>query len=227
MITRKIINKLSFYIRCIKMKNKKVYINYSSFVDKNTIFEGYNIIHEKSLIMDCYIGRGTYIHHDSNIKKTKIGRYCSIAPGVKVVSGNHPTKNYVSTHPLFYLDRDYCGINFKPSALYKEYSYTDNSHKWYCEIGNDVWIGENALLLNGVKIGNGAIIASGSVVTKDVEPYAIVAGVPARIIRYRFDKETIDKINNSCWWDKDLSILKKNVDRFANSNSFMKSDLDE
>ena len=91
------------------------------------------------------------------------------------------------------------------------------------QIGNDVWIGTGAILLDGVTIGNGAIVAAGAVVNKDVPPYAVVGGVPAKIIKYRFSEEIVKKLEESRWWEKEESWLLKNAEKFSNIEIFLKS----
>lgn len=137
------------------------------------------------------------------------GRYCSIAPSVTAGDGNHPM-DWLSTHPFQYglsstfravskkLDFDFLKPEMKPKSV---------------EVGNDVWIGTNVTILPGVKIADGAIIAAGSVVTKNVPPYAIIAGIPGKIIRYRFEQGVIDKLLELKWWRFDAdSLLGVNFD---------------
>jgi virginiamycin A acetyltransferase len=125
---------------------------------------------------------------------TQIGRYCSFAKGVRIINANHPMGG-LSTHPYLY-DPAFGVTNTRGA--------TEN----VVVIGDDVWIGHNALLTPGVKsIGRGAIIGAGAVVTHDVAPYAIVAGVPARQIRMRFDAETIAFLEDSEWWKLDRAAL--------------------
>ncbi len=135
-----------------------------------------------------------------------IGNYCSIAPDVSIGDGEHPV-NWLSTHPFQYgrsaftdwLNAD--GFNNTkrlPLSISKRAPI----------IGNDVWIGTRVVILRGVKIGDGAIVAAGAVVTKDVPPFAIVGGVPAKILRYRFDQKVIEKIQLSQWWKYDIKYLK-------------------
>lgn len=121
----------------------------------------------------------------------KIGAYCSLAPNVAIGDGEHPI-TWMSTHPFQYgrssfngwdEAKDFTGALRVPLSIAKRMPV----------IGNDVWIGTNVVVLRGVNIGNGAVVAAGAVVTKDVPPYAIVGGVPARIIKYRFDAEIIEK----------------------------------
>ena len=130
------------------------------------------------------------------IGNVDIGRYCSIAYGVNIGMFEHPV-DWLSTTTRQYLPSHVHGAkpvhlrNFDPSPR--------------TVIGNDVWIGVGATLIDGVKIGDGAIIAAGAVVTKDVPPYAIVGGVPAKIIRYRFNEATIKDLLELKWWDYDLA----------------------
>lgn len=204
-----------------KMKKQNVLISNSAIVNRNTKFEGYNKVLDKATVIDCEIGIGTYIHTKSNIEKCKIGKWCSIAPEVKIIIGNHPTKDFVTTHPIFYSKRFKSNLKIENKNKFEEFSYTDYTHKWFCEIGNDVWIGERVSIINGVKIGNGAIIAAGAVVTKDVPPFAIVGGVPAKIIRYRFTEDQIKRIEKIKWWNKDIDWIKRYINYFDNIDKFL------
>ena len=134
-------------------------------------------------------------------KETTIGKYCSIARFVCLGTGQHPT-DLLSTHPMLYKDMPY-GPNLPPECRAK----FDNI-KPPCHIGNDVWIGINSVIMDGITIGDGAIVASGSVVTKDVPPYAIVGGVPAKLIRYRFSPEIIAALLELRWWDLPMEKWK-------------------
>lgn len=147
------------------------------------------------------------------------GAFCSFADGVDVLR-NHPTE-YISTHPFLYHDS---GCN----KIYEKYEECKN-FPWYFEgvspkgenvklkritIGNDVWLGRNVLITNGANIGNGVIAAAGAVITKDVPDYAVVAGVPARIIRYRYTPEQIEKLNAVAWWDWSDEQIRECYDDF-------------
>ena len=133
---------------------------------------------------------------------TKIGRYCSFAEGVCIFRRNHPVK-FRSTHPYFF--------NTSLGYVHKEIIPMRE-----LVVGNDVWVGQNALILPSVgKIGDGAVIGAGAVVTKDVPDFAVVAGNPARVLKYRFSMPTRDKIKKSAWWDSSIDELKKNFDEFV------------
>jgi acetyltransferase-like isoleucine patch superfamily enzyme len=124
--------------------------------------------------------------------------------------GAHPSSS-ISTSPLFYSSEPLFGITLINEDKYKGHKITT--------IGNDVWIGANVFLVDGVKVGNGAIIGAGAVVTRGVPDYAIVGGVPAKIIKYRFKDELINSLQELKWWDKDLDWLKTNLHRFQKDMS--------
>ncbi len=145
------------------------------------------------------VGRYSYISANASAIHTKIGDFCSIASGVAIGGGSHDI-SAVSTSPIFSKGRNIFNKNFA-SLEYDPYKET--------VIGNDVWIGNRAIILQGVTVGNGAVVGAGSVVTKDVPPYTVVAGNPAREIKKRFDDETIDNLSKLEWWEmSDAELLK-------------------
>lgn len=188
----------------------------------NSVIKNYTKILTESKVMNCNLGNFikirannslinvtigdySYTSHRTTVHNATIGKFCSIGPDVKIGLGIHPT-NFISTHPLFYSKQGACAISIRMDSSFIEHQNI--------EIGNDVWIGANVCINDGVKIGNGVIIAAGAVVTKDIPDYSIVGGVPAKLIKMRFDPETIQSLLKNKWWDNDLSILKKNINLF-------------
>lgn len=151
------------------------------------------------------VGDYTRVRHLCTIAHANIGKFCSIAMGVKIGIGAHPT-NLVSTNSVFYLSNS---LNTKLKNDIHFESYQD------INIGNDVWIGEKALIMNGINIGHGAIIAAHAVVTKDIPPYAIVGGVPAKVIKYRYSEDIIKALLELKWWDWTEKQLEQNKEFFA------------
>ena len=158
---------------------------------------------QKNLRRRCRIGYYSYLGKKVRIanKETTVGKYCSIARNVWLGPSQHPV-DFLSTHPVMYLDMPY-GPNLPPECRCKF-----DGEKPPCHIGNDVWIGINSVIMDGVTVGDGAIVASNSVVTKDVPPYAIVGGVPAKLIRYRFSPEIIEALLELRWWDLPIEKIK-------------------
>lgn len=147
---------------------------------------------------------------------TSIGSFCSIAPNVHIGLLNHPF-NYILTHPILFDQHYGIPINKEIKSVVKQLNPPVN-------IGHDVWIGVNATILSGVKIGNGAIIAAGAVVTKDVAPYAIVGGVPAKFIKYRFPQDQIDELLKVDFSKINSKFIRKNLSSFYDIDSFIKND---
>ena len=153
-----------------------------------------------------YIGKSSILHN------TNIGKFTSISDCCVIGLPGHPT-NHLSTSPIFTAPS-----NALREMWVKEKVYRADIN---VEIGNDVWIGYGVMIPNNIKVGDGAIVAAGAVVTKDVPPYAIVGGVPAKVIKYRFSEEKINKLLKLKWWNKPYEEIKKNLDLF------IKSDIDE
>jgi acetyltransferase-like isoleucine patch superfamily enzyme len=151
------------------------------------------------LAMRGTIGAYTYVRPRCRLLAglAGIGRYCSLATGVEIGDGDHPV-DWLSTHPFQYGE---AWVANRWSKLPEPPPYPKRSLKPRTLIGHDVWIGANALIMRGVRIGHGAIVAAGAVVSKDVPPYAIVGGVPAKLIRYRFDPATVRALLRLGWWD--------------------------
>lgn len=156
------------------------------------------------------IGKGSYgkpkIHNFDDGTTLVIGNYCSIASNVTILLGGEHHSDWLTTYPFFTLAEEAKNLSI------------DKKSKGDVIIGNDVWIGLNSTILSGVKIGDGAIIGAGSVVTKDVPNYAICAGNPARLIKYRFDSDSIEKLNKIAWWNWDEERIIKNYPNLLSNN---------
>lgn len=187
----------------------------------NISCEGHNTVSKGARVNKVELGYGSGISRDSEVVNTKVGRYSALAPGVKVARGQHPTFKIASIHPAFYSLKKQYGFTYVNTQKFKEFRYVDNQEQYSVSIGNDVWIASYVTLLEGIKIGDGAIIAAGSVVTKDVPPYAIVGGVPAKVIRYRFDKDVISYLLELQWWNKDQSWIEKYAPYFEDVNKLI------
>lgn len=164
------------------------YTIYNDFVHDPRVFERSNVLY----------------HYPVNGDRLKIGKFCSIACGAKFLftSGNHSLRSLSTyTFPIFFEE---WGLDAKDIC-----SAWDN--KGDIVIGNDVWIGYEALILSGVTVGDGAIIGSRAVVTKDVPPYTIVGGVPAKPIRRRFDGAVIERLEKLRWWDWDIETIRRSI----------------
>ena len=152
-----------------------------------------------------------------------IGRYCSLARDISFLLGlNHNYRNVVTTYPFdvdFVMEKICAGANITAPDYFPEENRTDNHHQII--IGSDVWIGLGATIMGGVKIGSGAIVGTNSVVTKDVPPYAIAAGNPARIIRYRFDAETVEKFMALKWWNWSVKKIYRNLPLIHDTEKFL------
>ena len=205
-LLRYIYNKIRFW--------GKVRFNYSVKIGQDSTFEGANTIGVNTYFIGS-MGYGTYICQNCSISGN-IGRFCSIAQDVKNSLGVHPiTSPYVSTSPMFFSLRKQTGKTFAKKQFFDEL-------KDPIEIGHDCWIGQGAFIVGGVKIGTGAVVLAGAVVTKDVPPYSIVGGVPAKVVKYRYDEETIDFLLKSEWWNRPIEWLEANYELFSNIDEFKK-----
>jgi acetyltransferase-like isoleucine patch superfamily enzyme len=246
----KLINKVKKYFLLLKLKKKQIklggnlelinisidnfgkniFIGNNTYINNSTIgnnvllknnsfislskLEEYVTLHNGVALKDTIIGAYTYIAEKTFLSNTKTGKYCSIGPKVTCCIGKHPTKDFVSTHPMFYSTQKQAQISLVDKDYFEEYAPKT-------ELGNDVWIGQEAMLMDGVKIGDGAIIGARAVVTKDIPPYAVAVGVPAKVIRYRFEKKEIDFLLNLKWWDKDFNWIKNNSKYFRDIKTLM------
>ena len=185
----------------------------SAFADDECAFDEPVVLGANVKLYHCEVGRYTYIAENAHLHNCKIGAFCSIGPELLAGLGMHPASVFVSTHPSFYSpDNSSSPVSFVDRQKFTEHEPV--------EIGNDVWIGARVVLMDGVKIGDGAMIAAGAVVVKDVEPYSIVGGVPTKEIRKRFDPEQIDFLLKFRWWEKEDAWLEHNADLFSDIKEF-------
>ena len=169
-------------------------------------------IQSGSNIIDSTFGRYSFCGYDCTIVNCDIGSFTSIADNVSIGDASHPM-DWVSMSPVFYQGRDIIKKKFSTHPLLP-ISRTI--------IGNDVWIGKGALIKSGILIGDGAVIGMGSIVTKNVEPYSIVEGSPAKFIRKRFIDSTIEGLQKSEWWNYSDQDLNEFAQYFTNPEIFLK-----
>jgi phosphonate metabolism protein (transferase hexapeptide repeat family) len=161
---------------------------------RDCVLGRYTAVAERVVMAECTLGDYSYLARHSEAIYTDIGKFCAIAANVRLNALNHPIER-VSQHNITYRPNEY----FAFAKIDKGFRALRQSKR--VMIGHDVWIGHGAIVLPGISIGHGAVIAAGAVVTKDVEPYAIVAGVPAKRIKWRFEKKLRDELLELCWWD--------------------------
>ena len=167
---------------------------HSSSLLRDTKLGQFTDVAERVILAECEVGDFTYIERHVEAIYTTIGKFCAIAANARLNALNHPMDR-ISQHKITYRPNEY----FAHAKLDK--AFREQRQQACVTIGNDVWIGHGAIILPGISIGHGAVIAAGAVVTKDVDPYAIVAGVPAKRIKWRFTKKIRIRMISFAWWD--------------------------
>lgn len=199
----------------------KILYYWSKFIKKlpgtsirNTQIEQPVKINARSTVIDSSIGRYSYCGYNCTILNAQIGRFCSISDNVIIGQACHPL-DWVSTSSAFYRVKD---------SIPKDLAQLDfSANPERTVIGNDVWVGLNTIVKAGVKIGDGAVIAMGSIVTKDVKPYAIVGGNPAKTMKMRFDDRTIERLLRSEWWKMERGQLQNYAKVMNNAEAFLEA----
>ena len=176
----------------------------------NCRFGNYNTLHDDAMLTNVTLGDFSYVAANSKLANVFVGKFSCIGPEVFAGMGKHPSRGFISTHPFFYSPHYQAQITLATNSIFEEFEPI--------KIGNDVWVGARAIILDGVSIGDGAIVGAGAVVTKNVPPYAVVGGVPAKVIRYRFEQADIDLLEQLKWWDRDIDWLRKNCELMREAN---------
>ena len=176
-----------------------------AFIDSFSRIDSRAKINRCARIINSSISRYSYVGIGSWVCETDMGAFCSIASNVNIGLGNH-TMDFLSTSPIFTERKNATGFSWINKSVAPPFKRV--------KIGNDVWIGYGALVMGGVTIGDGACIGAGALVTKDVPPFAIVGGVPAKILKYRFSNTTIESILQNPWWDKSDEELRNSISDF-------------
>ena len=203
---------ISDYVKArMILGNRGGIIHFPAKVERGSVLEGRNAIGANSYYYG-EMGFGSYIGEKCWVS-ADIGRFSCIANNVQTLSGTHPYKEpFASVSPLFYSTQKQVGFSFAREQVFEEMRYYDRQRKIRAKIGNDCWIGENVLMTGGIVVGDGAVVLAGAIVTKDIPPYAIAGGVPAKVMGYRYDEETIDFLLSTKWWNKDFQWFAENHD---------------
>ena len=196
-----------------------VYTARSAYCCPFTQLEPPSRVGANSKLTKSRVGRISYISDRCRFDRTRIGRFCSIGSEVESVIGTHPL-DYASTNPAFFSDRRQAGYSFTQRVSFPEYG-TRAFDNYLISIGSDVWIGNGVRILQGVQIGDGAVIAAKALVNRDVPPYAIVAGIPAKIVRFRFEESLIRRYREAQWWNIALHKLEAYSQFASNPNEFI------
>ena len=198
----------------LRMRYSHITIEYMAEVIA-TEFGKYNTVRKYSRLRNTSLGDYTYVGRDSQVYEARIGKFTRIGPRVTIGPGEHPTDR-ISIHPMFYSTKGQSNPIVVKNDSFEEMPIT--------HIGHDVWIAQGAILRSGVHIGNGAVIAAGAVVVSDIPPYAIAGGVPAKVIRYRFDEAQRSSLERMEWWNWDEQTLRDRCHEMNNVDAFFSSE---
>jgi phosphonate metabolism protein (transferase hexapeptide repeat family) len=178
---------------------------HGSAVTRNAVLGRFTELKERVQFLDSTLGDYSYIERDSEAIYVQIGKFTAIAAQCRINALNHPVER-ISQHKMTYRPNEYF-VGAKLDKAFREQRIADK-----VVIGHDVWIGHGAIILPGITIGHGAVVAAGAVVTKNVAPYAVVAGVPARFLKWRFAPDISERLMRLAWWDWEHGRLAQVVD---------------
>ena len=202
----------------------KVRFWYSTHISYRCRFEGMNMVGKRTDFFGA-LGYGSYVGGDGLVS-AEIGRFTSVGPHCRYINATHAYKSpFATTCPLFFSEKgngNPQGKSFAKKQMIDEFLYYDKGREIVNRIGNDCWIGANVTLVGGVEIQDGAVVLANAVVTKDVPPYAIVGGVPAKVIGYRYDKETIDFLKRVQWWNNEPQWFEEHWELLNDINKLKK-----
>lgn len=213
---------LVLYLWQKRVNGRKVRFWYSTHLSHRCHFEGKNEVGRHTQFFGS-LGYGSYIGSDGLVS-AEIGRFTSIGPHCTYINATHAYREpFVTTSPMFFSPSG--GHNpqhesFCKEQLVEEFRYYDKERELVNKIGNDCWIGSDVTLIGGVEICDGAVVLAHAVVTKDVPPYAIVGGIPANVISYRYDEATIRFLLQAHWWEKPLDWFPKHWRLLTNMEKF-------
>lgn len=199
------------------IKFDHVWIGRGAHIRPGSSLEGYNRVRDYAYLKG-ELGYASYIGTGAEVIGS-VGRFTSIGDNVCFITKTHPVRGFVSTHPAFYSTKKQAGFTFAKESLFDE-EPTYSGSDYPIIVGSDVYIGYGALIIGPCKIGDGAVIAAGAVVTGDVEPYAIMGGNPARLIRYRFEQEDREWLTDTIrWWEKEVDWIRDRAGYYTDLES--------
>ena len=185
-------------------------VSFRALVTSDSVISRKARINRHVKVFRSVVGDYSYISRRTSLVCTSVGKFCSIAGSCMIGAGTHTMRN-MSTSPIFTERKNATGYSWTQKS-------TENPYSDKIEIGNDVWIGARVMIVGNVKVGNGAVVAAGAVVTKDVPPYAVVGGIPAKVIKYRFEPQIIESLERLKWWEWSEEVLKKHISCFQNQH---------
>ena len=190
-----------------------IHVQTGGYFDRSTKLSTYNYIGRDSFLEGCVMGVNSAVGDNVHLIKTKMGNHCSVGRGTVTAIGEHRFKDGFATSSTFFSDDPISGLRIH-KADYQELKLSDPEGGYCITMENDVWVGTASILFSGITLANGTVIGAGSIVTKSTEPYGIYIGAPAKLVGYRFDKEKINELLESKWWDMDFDELKEFAKRY-------------